>query len=331
MKQSLLRVHVENDSAIGPLFAVTADMLAAAEERHPSVKGRWTPTFGSDCAGFEQNIAEADALFGWRFPKERIAAIAPKLSWIQLTGAGVDHLLPLYWLPPHIDLANAKGAHKPKIGEALLMAILMLNNYIPALVHHQRRHEWHQLFATGIAGKTLLVVGLGEAGGAAARMAKRFGMTVIATARRKTADPTADAVYPPARLRDLLPQADIVLVTVPLTHETRGLIGAREISLMKQGAGLINLARHGIVDDAALVAALEAQRLSGCVYDLESPDDRPVDPRMWTCRNLILLPHSLSNDPARFMANVLDIFFRNLENRLEGRPLENLVNSGLGY
>ena len=328
---SPLHIHVENDSALGPLFAVTPEMLAAAEARHPAVEGQWTATFGADGEGFERNIADADALLGWTFPKDRIAALAPKLTWIQLPGAGVDHLLPLDWLPSRMALTNARGAHKPKIGEALLMAILMVNCYIPALVRHQRRHEWHQLFATGIAGKTLLVVGLGEAGGAAAAMARRFGMRVVATARRKTAHAAADAVHPPERLHDLLPDADIVLVTVPLTQDTRGLIGAREIALMKPGTGLVNLGRAGVVDDAALIAALERQHLSGCVYDLENPADRAVDLRLWTCPNLVLVPHSLTNDPERFMANVLDIFFRNLEHRLAGRPLDNRVDPALGY
>ena len=331
MTHSPLRVHIENDSAIGPLFTVTPELLAACEARHPAVAGQWTATFGTDGAGFDANIAQADALLGWSFPKDRIAALAPKLTWIQLTGAGVDHLLPLDWLPPNVTLTNASGAHKPKIGEALLMAMLMLNSFIPALAHHQRRHEWHQRFATGIAGKTLLVVGLGQAGGAAAEMAKRFGMKVIATARRKTAYAAADAVHPPERLHELLPQADIVLVTVPLTPETRGLIGARELGLMKPGAGLVNLGRAGVVDDAALMDALEREHLSGCVYDLEDPAEHPVDPRLWTCRNLILIPHSLANDPDRFMANVLDIFFRNLEHRLVGRPLDNRVDPALGY
>jgi phosphoglycerate dehydrogenase-like enzyme len=331
MTQQPLRVHIENDSAIGPLFTVTPELLAAAEKRHPAVAGRWTATFGEDGEGFTDNIAQADALLAWSFPKETIGTIAPRLSWIQLTGAGVDHLLPLDWLPPTVTLTNARGAHKPKIGEALMMAILMLNNFIPALLTHQRRHEWQQRFSTGIAGKTLLVVGLGEAGVAAAEMARRFGMRVIATARRKRAHPAADAVHPPERLKELLPQADIVLVTVPLTSDTHGLIGAHELGLMKRGAGLVNLARHGVVDDAALIAALEREHLSGCVYDLEDPAERPFDSRLWNCRNLVLVPHSLANDRDQFTANVLDIFFRNLAHRLAGRPLDNRVDPALGY
>ena len=327
----VLRVHIENDSAIGALFTITPEMVARAQARHPGLAGRWTATYGTDLDGFEQHIAGADALLGWQFPHRQIAKLAPRLSWIQLTGAGVDHLLPLDWLPPHMTLTNASGAHKPKIGEALLMAVLMINNFIPALVRHQRRHQWHQLFATGIAGKTLLVVGLGEAGGAAATMAKRFGMTVLATARRTTSHPDVDEVHTPAELHAQLPRADVTLVTLPSTPQTHGAIGATEIGLMKPGAGLINLARFGVVDDVALLAALVSGALSGCVYDLEDPRHRPVDPRMWSCPNLVLLPHSQTNDPDRFMENVLDIFLENLERRLGDRPLLNVVDPALGY
>jgi phosphoglycerate dehydrogenase-like enzyme len=328
---SQLRVHIENSSSIGPLFTITPDMVSRAKARHPAVRGRWTATYGADLDGFESRVESADALLGWQFPHRDLDKLAPRLSWIQLTGAGVDHLLPLDWLSPHVTLTNARGAHRPKIGEALFMAILMINNFIPALAHQQRQHRWNQLFSTGIAGKTLLVVGLGEAGGSAATLAKRFGMTVLATARRATDDPEVDEVHAPDRLHALLPRADIVLVTLPLTPDTRGLVGATEIGLMKKGAGLVNLSRHGVVDDDALMAALRSEQLSGCVYDLEDPAHRPFDARMWACPNLVLLPHSQTNDPETFMDNVLDIFFENLERRLDDRPLANVVDPVLGY
>jgi glyoxylate/hydroxypyruvate reductase len=331
MPNDKLRVHIENVSSIGELFDITPDMIARAEARRPAVRGRWTASYGRDLEDFERHVAQADALLGWEFRPHEIARLAPRLTWIQLTGAGVDHLLPLDWLPARIALANAKGAHKPKIGEALITAVLMLNNRIPALVDQQKARNWSLLFSTGIAGKTLLIVGLGEAGGSLAALARRFGMRVLATARRTNAHPNVDEVHPPDRLHALLGQADVTALTAPLTHDTRGMFGAREFGLMKRGSGLVSLARCGVVDDAALMAALESGHLSGCVYDLEDPQRRPFDPRMWTCPNLMLVPHSLTNDPARFMENVLDIFFDNLERKLDGRPLANVVDKQLGY
>jgi phosphoglycerate dehydrogenase-like enzyme len=326
-----LRIHIENDSTIGPLFEITPEMIARAEARRPEVKGRWSASYGHDLVEFGRNVAAADGLLGWQFRHAEIDRLGPRLRWIQLTGAGLDHLLPLTWLPPRIALTNARGAHKPKIGEALFMSVLMLNNFIPALVHHQRARRWNQMFATGIAGKTLLIVGLGEAGGDAARLARTFGMRVVATARRTTSHIAAHEVHSPAALHDLLPQADIVMLTVPLTPQTRGMFGTREIALMKPGAGLVSLARAGIVDDVALKDALARGHLSGCVYDLEDPSHRQFDTEMWDCPNMIYLPHSQTNDPARFMENVLDIFFDNLARTLGGEPFANRVDPDLGY
>ena len=331
MTKTMPLVHIENVSDIGPLFEITPAMIADAESRRPSVKGRWRATYGADLRDFERNVAGAGAILGWQFRHAEIARLAPELRWIQLTGAGVDHLLPLDWLPERIALTNAKGAHKPKIGEVLFAAVLMLNNRIPALIGYQRARRWHQLFSTGIAGKTLLIAGLGEAGGSLAEHAKRFGMRVIATARRTTGDPNVDAVHPPEALDGLLPQADFVVLTVPATPATRGLFGAKQFAAMKPGAGLVNLCRHGIVDDGALEKALQSGTISGCVYDLEDPSHRPFAPAMWDWPNLILLPHSQTNDPAKYMANTLDIFFENLERWLDGRPLANRVDPALGY
>jgi glyoxylate/hydroxypyruvate reductase len=156
-------------------------------------------------------------------------------------------------------------------------------------------------------------------------------MTVLAMSRHARTDPEVGEVHAADRLHALLPRADVVLVTVPLTPDNLGLIGATEIGLMKKGAGLVNLSRHGVVDDEALMTALRAEQLSGCVYDLEDPAHRPFDPAMWTCPNLILLPHSQTNDPGRFMDNVLDVFFENLQRRLDDRPLSNAVDPRLGY
>lgn len=327
----MLHVHIENDSSIGPLFTITPEMIEAAQARHPATRGRWRASYGIDLKDFDKNMEDAEALLGWNFDHRTLFGRAPKLSWVQLTGAGVDHLLPLSWLPAKAALTNARGAHKPKIGEVLLMAILMVNNFMPALAHQQWAKRWQPLFATGIAGKTLLIVGLGDAGGSAAEHAKRFGMRVIATARRASSDPHVDEVHPPSKLHDLLARADVVLVTVPLTPDTRAILGARDIAAMKPGSGLVSLGRAGIIDDAALMAALKSGHLSGCVYDLEDPSHRPFDPAMWDCPNIVFLPHSQTNDPARFMANVLDIFFVNLGRRLDGLTLVNQVDPALGY
>lgn len=324
-------IHIENSSAIGPLFRITPETLAHAAARRPGLLERCTLRFGEDLDGFERSVSDADVLLGWHFPHADLARLAPRLRWVHLTGAGVDHLLPLDWLPGGVTLTNARGAHAPKIGEALMLGVLMLNNAVPTLMDRQREHRWDQRFTTGIAGKTLLVVGVGEAGGSAAEHAKRFGLRVVGIRRSATPHGCVDEMRPMDALDDALAEADFVVVTVPALPATRGMIDARRLSLLRPTAGLVSLGRHGVVDEAALVAALRAGTLAGAVVDVEDPSTVDLPEGLWDCPNLLVLPHSQTNDPERFMANVLDGFLANLARHLDGEPLRNVVRPDLGY
>jgi phosphoglycerate dehydrogenase-like enzyme len=324
-------VYIENTSSLGPLFHITPAMLDAAGARRPDVLSRSDIAYGADLQGFAAGVADVDAMLAWRFPHRDLARLAPRLRWIQLPGAGVDHLLPLDWLPPGVSMTNARGAHRPKIGEWLLLGLLMLNNAIPTLMRHQRERTWQQIFSTGIAGKTLLILGVGQAGGAAAEQAKRFGLRVIGTRRSGAAHPAVDTMYPPAATEALLPQADFVIVSMPATPETRPLLDASRIALMRPGAGIVSLARHGVIDRQALIDALRSGRLGGAVMDVEDPAVAPPEAELWSCPNLIVLPHCLSNDPDQFMANVLDIFLDNLQRFIQGEALQNLVQPDRNY
>ena len=146
-------------------------------------------------------------------------------------------------------------------------------------------------------------------------------MMVLATARHARTDPEVGEVHAADRLHTLLPRADVVLVTVPLTPDTLGIDRCDRNRPDEARARAWSIsAAHGVVDDEALMAALRAQQLSGCVYDLEDPAHRPFDTAMWTCPNLILLPHSQTNDPGKFMENVLDVFFENLSTSSRQSP-----------
>jgi glyoxylate/hydroxypyruvate reductase len=325
------RVYIENTSSLGPLFRITPAMLDAAGARRPDVLSHCDVAFGADLQGFALGVADVDALLAWQFPQRDLARLAPRLTWIQLPGAGVDHLLPLDWLAPGIALTNASGAHRPKIGEWLLLGLLMLNNAITASMRYQSERNWHQIFSTGIAGKTVLILGVGQAGGAAAEQAKRFGLRVIGTRRSGAGHPAVDAMHPPAAIEALLPQADFVIVSVPATPETTPLLDAGRIALIRPGAGVVSLARHGVIDMAALIDALQSGRLGGAVLDVEDPAVAVPEAGLWSCPNLIALPHCLSNDPDQFMANVLDIFVENLQRFIRGEPLRNLVQRDRGY
>jgi phosphoglycerate dehydrogenase-like enzyme len=192
-------------------------------------------------------------------------------------------------------------------------------------VTNQRLRRWEQIFTDPVAGKTVVVIGMGRIGGEAARRAKQLGMRVIGVRRSGARHRDVDRMYRVEALAKALPQADFVLVAAPLTAETRGLIGRRELDLLKPAAGLVNMGRAGIVDYEALAAKLERRELAGAVLDVFHPEPLPSRTALWRCPNLIITPH-VSSDALDYMSHVLRIFATNVGRYLSGRPLKNAVS-----
>jgi phosphoglycerate dehydrogenase-like enzyme len=313
------------------VFQMTPERYESAAERHGDVADRVAWSIATDFENFDALIREVDVLVGWRFPKEDLAQRAPKLKWIHIWGAGVEHLLPLDWLPRGVALTNNSGVHAPKAGEYMLMAILMLNNRIPALITSQHRAQWDEIFSTCMAGKTLVVIGVGQMGGTAARRAKELGMRVLGVRRNARPHRYVDEMFGPDELDRVLPRADFVLVTTPLTRETRNLIGRRELGYMKRDAGLINLGRAQVVDYEALAEKLERGEIGGAILDVFEPEPLPSDSPLWETPNLIITPHVASDDWDAYMPRTLDLVFENIRRCLDGRPLKNKVRRHLEY
>ena len=326
-----IHVHIKNNRAGEEVFRATEARFAEACRRNPDVAEHIHATIEFDLDNFETSIAEAEALMTWDLPTENLAARAPKLKWIHIIGAGVEHLQPLDWLPPGVTLINNRGVHAPKAGEYGMMALLMLNNRLPYLYSRQRDREYVELFSSAIAGKTLLVVGLGEMGGAVARQARKLDMKVIGLRRHGKASPDADAVHGPDAIDRLLPEADFVLVTTPCTPETRGLLDRRRLDLMKPSAGLINMGRAPVVDYGALADKLREGSLSGAVLDVFDPEPLPPESPLWDTPNLVITPHTSSDDLETYTPLTLDLFFDNLRRQLAGQELRNKVRPDLGY
>ncbi len=321
-----LRVHVASLRAQSEVFRVTPERFAAAVTRHPDVGPRVDVDFSWDFNGFAEAVADADALIGWRFPQDDLADLAPRLKWIQLTGAGLEHLQPLDWLPPGVALTTNSGAHAPKAAEFATTAILMLNNNLPRFVTNQRGARWEQRFGTGIEGKTLAIVGVGAMGAAAAQWAKqRLKMRVLGVRRSGRGHRYVDEMYRPNELDRILPRADFVLVTAPLTRETEGLIGKRALSSMKHGAGIVNMGRARVVDYDALAGSLRRGQLSGAILDVFDPEPLPAESPLWSTPNLIIVPHVSSDDAGVYMDRTLDVFFDNVARFLSNRPLRSRV------
>jgi glyoxylate/hydroxypyruvate reductase len=325
-----VHLHIDNLSSLGEVFQATPERVEAALQRHPGLRNKVEITMSRDGDMFAKAIATADALFGWRFDRTNLADRAPHLRWIHAHGAGVSHLMPLDWLPPGAVLTNSRGVHGPKADEYTLMALLMLNNNLPQIVTNQRQARWHQPFATAIAGKTVLIVGVGHVGGGAARWAKRLGLRVIGIRRTGRPHRYVDEMYSTSELRELLPRADFVLVTAPHTESTRHLIGAEEIKLMKCGTGLINYSRAQLVDYDALLERLRLGEISA-MLDVFDPEPLPASSPLWHAPNVILTPHCSSDDRELYTPKTLDLVFDNLERFIAGKPLRNRVSARLQY
>jgi phosphoglycerate dehydrogenase-like enzyme len=336
-----LRVHIKNNRASPDtfpntkegerVFSITAERFAAVAKRHPKIARRLDVSIDWDTDNFERHMGDAEVLIAWDLPTADLARKAPKLKWIHCIGAGVEHLMPLDWLPPGVTLVNSKGVHAAKSGEFGLMAVLMLNSAIPALIARQRRHEFDPIYATPLAGKTLAVIGVGNIGGAVARHAKRLGMRVLGVRRHGRPAAGVDRMYAPADIDKVLPQADFVFVSTPLTAETRHLLDRRRLGLLKKGAGLVNVGREPVVDYRALADRLRDGGIGGAVLDVFEPEPLPADSYLWDVPNLIVTPHISSDDGVSYVALTLELFFDNAARYFAGRPPRNRVDRKLGY
>ena len=258
-----------------------------------------------------------------------VAARAPKLRWIHITSAGVDRV-PLDRLPAHVLVTNAKGNHEARAREFSMTALLMLNNRLPDFVTQQREKHWEQTAIEPIDGKTVVILGMGALGSAAAEAAKRLDLKVIGVSRSGKPHPLADVSLPQSRLKEALAEADFLLITLPLTPETRNVVGEAELAAMPARGGVINIGRGPVLDVAALAKRLEAGQLRGAVLDVFPQEPLAADSPYWTTRNLIVTPHSGLYD-ADYVPRCLRFFFANVERYLDDEPLQNRVDPGLGY
>ncbi|MEQ8965597.1 MAG: NAD(P)-dependent oxidoreductase [Azospirillaceae bacterium] len=333
-----LRVHFENLTSKPPVFHLTPERVAAARARHPAVDARLDVSQSADLETLpsaldtvEVLVTSYDVITHPRFPRDRLATAAPRLRWVFVTSAGVEKLLPLDWLPPGAALVNASGAHADKAREGTLMLLLMAHARVPRIAANQRARHWHSLFTPGIAGRTLVVAGVGDIGGAFAESGRSLGMRVLGVRRSGAPHPAVETMVTPDRLAELLPQADILVSALPLTAATRHLIDADALARLPEGASLISAGRAGVVDMAAARAALAEGRLAGMIADVFDPEPLPPEAPEWETPDLVVMPHVCMDDIDRFLPACLDIVFDNLARTLDGRPLANVVDPAAGY
>ena len=313
------------------VFTISRERIDAALTEFPDLVGKVDYIIDWDTDNFTSSMADSDILLTWDLPTENLSSVAPRLRWIHCIGAGVEHLLPMTWLPEQVTLTNNKGVHGAKAGEFGLMAVLMLHTHMPAVAFNQRNAVYDSLYSSPIAGKNVVILGTGTLGGSVAEKVKQLGVEVIGVNRSGNPVAGCDQVVTTAQLDDVLPDADYLLIATPDTPHTRGLISRERLDLMKPTAGIINIGRESVMDYDALCDKLDEGSLGGAILDVFDPEPIEADSRLWSTRNLIVSPHISADDGDSYVPMTLRLFFRNLQLFLEGRPLRNPVRPELGY
>jgi len=280
----------------------------------------------------EQHIGEADVLVISGLWKNSLLDRTRKLRFIQSIGAGTDQFPRDELTKRGIRLASARGVNARAVAEHAMALILALSRRLPEARDNQTRRVWRGMIGDlteredELGGKSLLVVGLGDIGGRLARLAKAFDMRVVGLRRNPAAGRgTADMVHRMDALRSLLPEADFVALTCPLTTETEHLIDTEAFGRMKPSAYLVNIARGRVVDEPALVKALAAKRIAGAAIDVTAEEPLAPSSPLWGMAQVLITPHT-AGETRRYEDNVIEILRDNLERLWRGdQQLRNQV------
>jgi glyoxylate/hydroxypyruvate reductase A len=279
-------------------------------------------------------LAQADILFDFDLQSPAdLPRRAPRLRWVQATSAGIGEFIARHGLARSgIAFTTAAGVHARSLAEFTMLGLLHFFRGMPHLADIKRRHHWERYTVRGLEGARALVVGLGSVGREIARHAAFAGVEVIGLRR------TGDASIPEGvvrvidrgALRRTLPECDALVLSCPLTDETRLMIDKPEIDAFRPGMVLVNIARGGVINEPEMIAALQDGRLAGAALDVFATEPLPFDSPLWDLPNVIISPHSASTVAAE-SGRIVDIFLDNLGRLLDGRPFRNLYQADRGY
>lgn len=271
----------------------------------------------------------AEVIFcGWAgpLPRMQLDQDAPRLRWVQLAHVGFDHINPAR--TGNVTFTNVGEMSSPPIAEWVIGCMLMFAKGWPGAFHAQRAHEWRRFMPREVSGATVGIVGLGSIGSEVARRARALGCRVIGMRRSFEADPShplVDRALPPSMLHALLAESDYVVLTAPLTAQTRGMIDAAALAAMRPDAVILNVGRGALIDEAALVEALQARRIAGAALDVFAREPLPADSPLWDLDNVVMTPH-IAAGTDRYYERATGIFCANLRRYLAGEPLEHIVD-----
>lgn len=292
---------------------------------------------GDSVQAFENTASDADVIFNWSLSGgllRDVFRMCPHVRWVHNRSAGLDNILFPEIVASPVPLTNGSGVFSPSLGEFALGAILYFAKDFRRMIHSQEAGRWDQFDITEIAGQTVGIVGYGDIGRAVATRVKAMGMRVLAVKRHGpplyNVDPLVTRIYSPDRLHEMLPQCDYVVVSAPLTAETKSMIDAAAIRTMKPGAVVINIGRGPVVDEQALIGALSANRLKGAALDVFDREPLPGGHPYYSLPNVLLSPHCADHTPD-WLERAMQFFIDQFARYEKGEPLMNVVDKHLGY
>jgi phosphoglycerate dehydrogenase-like enzyme len=278
---------------------------------------------------------DAEVILHWDGPRDllRSAFLAnPEVRWVHSRAAGLDNLLFPELVESPVVLTNGTGVFSQSLGEFALAAILYFAKDFPRMLRNQRAARWEQFDVEEIAGQTVGIVAYGDIGRAVASRVHAMGMRVLALKRHapSTADPLIEQFYGPQELSAMLARCDYVVVAAPLTPETRHLIGVAAFAAMKPNAVIINIGRGPVIDQAAMVRALESRQIRGAGLDVFEQEPIPPGDPMYKLENVLLSPHC-ADHTRDWLDQAMRFFLQQYDRFCNGRRLENIVEKHLGY
>jgi len=285
---------------------------------------------------FERTAARADVILNCEADAKVLAQVwrmAPRVRWVHSLSAGLDSMLFPALVESPVPVTNARGVFSDALGEFAIGAVLFFAKDFRRLVRSQNAGIWDPLDVVPIRGQSLGIVGYGDVGRAVASRGHALGMKVLAMRRRpelSREDPIVAQMFSPDQKQEMLAQSDYVVVTMPLTPESRGMIGERELEVMKPGAVLVNIGRGPVVDEAALIRTLEQKRIRGAALDVFNVEPLPPGHPFFRLDNVLLSPHS-ADRTAGWKRRAMQVFLENFERFRRGEPLRNVVDKKLGY
>jgi phosphoglycerate dehydrogenase-like enzyme len=283
----------------------------------------------------DAEIILSSGLMGKTLSLRDVWPLAASVRWVHSLSAGVESLLFPELIESSVIVTNARGVFKRPLAEFAILGMLYFYKHVRRLVESQRAHKWDSFMVDWMPDKIMGIVGYGEIGRECALLAKALGVKIYALRRRpeKTADdPIVDRTFATSDLRSMLPEVDVLLAAAPLTPETYHLLGQAEFALMKPGAIVINVGRGPVIDEAALIDALQTKTVAAAALDVFEQEPLPPDHPFFEMENVLLSPHCTdrTRDPDWLDLSV-KMFVENFWHYCNGEKLSNIVDKKAGY